>query len=170
MRIITEDNIDQIENMSFSNNIQKLTHNEHLNTKDTIEQVQKDIRVLLRESKGQKFVIEDTDEVIPPPPESPGYQPVTPDMPPPESPDYQPISPDSMHNSTDKESNLESSVESPQYIVGTPEFQPMTPPMSPVTAPENRPRGYFIDTPSDDESSPPIPAKFHSSYENIQRW
>ena len=157
MRIITEDNIDQIENMSFSNNIQKLTHNEHLNTKETIEQVQKDIRVLLRESKGQKFVIEDTEEVIPPPPESPGYQPVTPDMPPPESPDYQPISPDSMHNSTDKESNLESSVESPQYIVGTPEFQPMTPPMSPVTAPENRPRGYFIDTPSDDESSPPAP-------------
>ena len=64
MRIITEDNIDQIENLSFSKNIQKLTHTEHLDTKETIDQVQRDIRVLLRESNKGKFVIEDTEEYI----------------------------------------------------------------------------------------------------------
>jgi hypothetical protein len=148
MRIITEDNIDQIENMSFSNNIQKLTHNEHLDTKETIEQVQKDIRVLLRESKGQKFVIEDAEDSPEyHPAETPEFQPQTPEMPPPESPEFQPMTPDMPPP--------ESPGESPEYMVGTPEFQPMTPPMSPVTAPENRPKGYFIDTPSDSEYSPP---------------
>ena len=150
MRIITEDNIDQIENMSFSNNIQKLTHNEHLDTKETIEQVQKDIRVLLRESKGHKFVIEDVEDSPEyHPAETPEFQPQTPDMPPPESPGYQPMTPDMPPP--------ESPEESPEYMVGTPEFQPMTPPMSPVTAPETKPKGYFIDTPTDDESSPPAP-------------
>jgi len=154
MRIITEDNIDQIENLSFSKNIQKLTHTEHLDTKETIDQVQRDIRVLLRESNNGKFVIEDAEE-------PPAFQPQTPDMPPPESPSYHPITPDSMDNSTDKEPmsiSSESPEESPQYIVGTPEFQPMTPPMAPpMTPPETKRKGYFIDTPSDSEYSPPTP-------------
>ena len=153
MRIITEDNIDQIENLSFSKNIQKLTHTEHLDTKETIDQVQRDIRVLLRESNKGKFVIEDTEE-------TPVFQPQTPDMPPPDSPGYQPITPDSMNNSTDKEYVSESSDESIQYVIGTPEIEPMTPetpPASPGNLPiQNQPR-YLIDSPSDSESSPPPP-------------
>ena len=143
MRIITEDNIDQIENMSFSKNIQKLTHTEDLDTKETIDKVQRDIRVLLRESKDQPFVIEDSEDTPVPP--SPEYKPITPDMPPPDSPGYQPITPDMPPP--------ESSEESIQYVIGTPEFEPMTPETPPV---ENQ-TGYFIDSPSDSQSPPPAP-------------
>jgi hypothetical protein len=141
MRIITEDNIDQIENLSFSKNIQKLTHTEHLDTKETIDQVQRDIRVLLRESNNDKFVIEDVEA-------TPVFQPQTPDMPPPsESPELLPHTPD-MSPPEDA---------SPQYMVGTPEFQPMTPETTPFVSPQMMKRGQFMDTPSDDESSPPLP-------------
>jgi len=173
MRIITEDNIDQIENMSFSNNIQKLTHNEHLDTKETIEKIQQDIRKLLRESKTQKFVIEDNEDNednISSVPESPVYQPMTPEMPPLKIPDSE---------------NIE---ESPPYVVGTPTFQPvtppmtppmtptfqpvtppMTPPMTPVSNSEIRPKTFFVDTPSDDESSPPPPPPTDKIYKGGDR-
>uniref|UniRef100_A0A6C0IJB7 DNA-directed RNA polymerase n=1 Tax=viral metagenome TaxID=1070528 RepID=A0A6C0IJB7_9ZZZZ len=104
MRIITEDNINQIENMTFSKNIQRLMHAEHLDTKETLDQIQKDVAGALRQSNENKFIIEDAEidtpiipstPEMPPPNESPEYQPITPDMPPPaESPEYQPITPE----------------------------------------------------------------------------
>ena len=155
MRIITEENIDQLENMTFSKNIQKLMHTEKMDTKETIDQVQKDIRVLLRESQGQKFIIEDVEDSPEyHPAETPEFQPQTPDMPPPPdsaspqyvvgTPEFLPMTPDTPPPDS----------ASPQYVVGTPEFLPMTPDTPP---PVSSQKGRFIDTPSDDESIPPPP-------------
>lgn len=157
MRIITEENINQLENMTFSKNIQKLMHTTELDTKQTIEQVQRDIRVLLRQSKDDKFVIEDAED-------TPVFQPQTPDMPPPpDSPEYHPVESPKFLPTTPDMPPPDSA--SPQYIVGTPEFQPMTPETPPPPSPVTQPRGYFMDTPSDDESSlpPPPPGQPESS-------
>jgi DNA-directed RNA polymerase II subunit RPB2 len=140
MRIITEDNINQIENMTFSKNIQRLMHSEHLDTKETMDQIQKEVNMRLRQTNENKFVIED--EVV----ESPEYQPTTPEMPPPESPEYQPTTPE---------------MPPPE----SPEYQPTTPEMPPPGTPE-----YGIDqkAPSSYASSygtppPPPPGQPESS-------
>ena len=94
-----------------------------------------------------------------PPPESPAYYPVkSPDMPPPESPAYYPVKSPDMPPP-------ESPEESPQYIIGTPDFEPM----SPATAPITKPKGYFIDTPSDSENSPPTPPSLPNTPEKTYK-
>jgi hypothetical protein len=157
MRIITEDNIDQIENMSFSKNIQRLTHTENLDMKGTFDQIQKDITKIMRQTKENKFVIEDTDEVPSiqpitpegPPPSSPEYQPITPEGPPPSSPEYQPITPEERpgtptYNINEAAPSMYGSISSSDY------GSPPAPPSAPY--PENSSPSYHPITPEEDEA------------------
>ena len=157
MRIITEDNIDQIENMSFSKNIQRLTHTENLDMKGTFDQIQKDITKIMRQTKENKFVIEDTDEVPSiqpitpegPPPSSPEYQPITPEGPPPSSPEYQPITPEERpgtptYNINEAAPSMYGSISSSDY------GSPPAPPSAPY--PENSSPSYHPITPEENEA------------------
>ena len=90
MRIITEDNIEQLENMSFSNNIDLLLQRKNVDPKEIVQKIR---NTLSRNRENQnKFntplsidspVIEQ---------ESPSYHPITPELDE-ESPGYNPISP-----------------------------------------------------------------------------
>ena len=97
MRIITEENIDQLLSMSFSDNINKLMKSNEP-TKQLITKINSDINEIIRESLRRDIIIEspETPEIpepvqfaSTPTPESPPYAPETP----PESPPYAPETP-----------------------------------------------------------------------------
>ena len=111
MRIITEDNIQQLENMSFSKNINLLTADEKIEPKDIINQIKKAISKSGSDALNTpESIIENiptSPELSPPYPDtSPAYEtPISPNSPPypetspayegPESPPYEPTSPSS---------------------------------------------------------------------------
>jgi hypothetical protein len=116
MRIITEDNIQQLENMSFSKNIQKLTYNNDA----TPETIIKDIRMNLIRFRGTERQDRTPDSMVREPvhfaPGSPAYNP--------ESPPYAPGSP---------------AYESPDYPQTSPAYNPESPPYNPVFDPDSPP-------------------------------
>ena len=114
MRIITEDNIQQLENMSFSKNIQKLTKNDET-TPDTIIN---DIRLKLRRTQREPGTPLSIAEIMP---KSPEYAPGSPAY---ESPDYPQVSP---------------AYESPDYPQTSPAYNPESPPFAPEYNPESPP-------------------------------
>ena len=138
MRIITEDNISQIENMSYSKNIEKLM----MKPGATFDDVRARVNKILSEDKGALET-----PVSIPSPASPPYAPVSPESPPyapvsPESPPYAPVSPESppyapgspAYESTSSpqyapgsQSSPPYAPESPPYAPGSPAFNPMTP-------------------------------------------
>ena len=120
MRIITEDNIQQLENMSFSKNIKKLLHDDAA----TPETVITDIKMKLRKT------------------ELPGRTPVSPEFAPgsPESPPFAPGSP--AYNPESPPYNPES----PPY---NPVFDPDSPPFAPDLTPEERSPDFNPTTPDE---------------------
>jgi hypothetical protein len=137
MRIITEDNIQQLENMSFSKNIKKLLHDDAA----TPETVITDIKMKLRKTElpGRTPV---SPAFAPGSPESPLYAPGSPAYNP-ESPPYAPGSP--AYNP-----------ESPPYAPGSPAYNPESPPYapgSPAYNPESPP--YAPGSPAYNPESPP---------------
>ena len=111
MRIITEDNIQQLENMSFSKNINLLTADEKIEPKDIINQIK---QAISKSGSDALFTPESIIENVPTSPDfsppypetSPAYEsPTSPTSPPypetspayegPESPTYEPTSPSS---------------------------------------------------------------------------
>ena len=140
MRIITDENIDQIENMTNSVNIEKL-----LSDKMTSKEIVKEINNALKNKT--EFI--KTNVETPITPESPGYNPLSPyESPgyhlitPEDSPGYHPITPE----------------DSPGYQPMTPEDSPGYQPQSPNTPPPKQ-VGMLIDSPdSDDSYIPPPPS------------
>ena len=120
LRIITDDNIDQLENMSFSKNIDKLLFKENA-VGDVVRNIQnKIIMPVMNEIRDDSPY----DPVYAR--ESPAYAPESPDYPP-ESPDYPPESP-------------AYAPVSPAYAPVSPEYAPVSPayaPVSPAYAPES---------------------------------
>jgi DNA-directed RNA polymerase II subunit RPB2 len=122
MRIITEDNVDQLLSMSYSNNINKLMKS-NKTTAEVIGDYGADIRTkMMEEQKQAKRVMPQEQPIIPEPaiiettpvspdyaPESPGYGPPTPTQYSPGS--YYPNSPEYNPNS-------------PEYIPNSPEYNP----------------------------------------------
>ena len=137
MRIITEDNIQQLENMSFSKNIQKLLHD----STATPETIITDIKLKLRgtEVPGRTPV---SPAFIPVSPESPPYAPVSPAYNP-ESPPYAPGSP--AYNP-----------ESPPYAPGSPAYNPESPPYNPAYNPESPPFAPDFNPTTPDEAPPTV--------------
>jgi hypothetical protein len=119
IRIITEDNIDQLESMSFSQNIQTLLDDKEATPKSLIDSIQKRIT---------EKQIQRTDTPTPdtPTPETPPYAPFSPAYVP-GSPDYVPGSPDYVPGS-------------PAYVPGSPAYNPNSPaydPNSPADKPNS---------------------------------
>ena len=97
MRIITEANINQIENMTYSDNINKLANI------DDINELRNVIKNKLGENKGDDFKYEPET-----PEESPPYEPETPD----DSPPYKPETPEELK---DVDMEIEPNEDSPDY-------------------------------------------------------
>ncbi len=85
MRIITDDNIDQIANMTYSNNISKLTFDK--NPAQIVEQIRQELS-----GRKSAYGIMSTPESLVSPDESPAYNPISPGFPP-GSPGFPPGSP-----------------------------------------------------------------------------
>ena len=143
MRIITEDNISQIENMSYSKNIEKLM----MKPGATFDDVRASVNKTLGRDKG---VLETPDSL--PSPEfsdyssaSPAYNAMTPESPqyPQTSPAYNPMTPESQQ----------------QYTPSSPPFNPMTPespPFNPTTPDESPPDSIGSPASTTPEESPPM--------------
>jgi DNA-directed RNA polymerase II subunit RPB2 len=153
MRIITEDNLAQLESMSFSKNIERLTHIKGATSKTIIEMIQESLKqgkkegiFEKKEGKREPLVLpafaREYQEVppppmyypaspdFPPPPDSPRYDPVSPDFPPPsDSPRYDPVSPD-FPPPPDSPRYDAVSPDSPRYDTASPDFPPPSPEVS----------------------------------------
>ena len=134
------DNIQQLENMSFSKNIKKLLHDDAA----TPETVITDIRLKLRKTEVPGRTPVSPAFAPGSPSTSPVYNPESPDYPPtspaynPESPDYPPTSP--AYNP-----------ESPQYPQTSPAYNPESPPYNSVFDPDSPP---FVPDLTPEERSP----------------
>ena len=165
MRIITEDNIEQIENMSYSNNIEKVTNGKIKSSESLITSIQQ----LLKEKLKDRINTPDENDFTPTSPEynpnspynpeSPAYNPNSPYNS--ESPAYNPISP--AYNPTSPTYPPGSPLynpTSPTYPPGSPAYNPQTPSISPPYAPtsmENTTDKEVITDSSMDSYIPPPP-------------
>jgi DNA-directed RNA polymerase II subunit RPB2 len=182
MRLITDDNIDQMLNMSYSTNINKLLNDNDENLSKVINKYVTSVN----ENKNKKGDNKDAESVeneavgwddkentptseasptspeipgespeypavLPPSeqtPESPLYQPATPDYPPPQSPLYQPTSPDYPPPQSPLYQPTSPDYPPPQ----TPEYQPTTPDYPPPQTPEYQPTTPDYPPPLSDQS------------------
>jgi len=171
MRLITDDNIDQLESMSFSNNISKLLGEEKVSIKDLNFQNYK----LIREASGKPIPLakeatpdkEEEDSATPTPTPEP-YEwdekqgivqtAIAPDSPlytqspqyAPQSPQYVPQNPQYVQDSPPPQS--------PQYVPQSPQYVPQSPqyvPQSPQYVPQSPP------------VTPPMPTIVQESIENV---
>ena len=127
MRIITEDNISQIENMSYSKNIEKLM----MKPGATFDDVRASVNKTLGRDKG---VLETPESIASiPSPETPPYAPG--------SPAYNPMSPESPQYPQTSPAYNPMTPESQQYSPGSPPYNPMGPesPQFNPTTPESPP-------------------------------
>jgi len=135
MRIITDENVDQLTSMSYSNNINKLLKTEEKDIKNIISMYTADISKKI--DNINKFNIPQENPVLPTgetPPENEnndyGY--------PPQSPVYNPDSPDYNIDATKiiPRSPDYSPVDSPDYQPNSPDYNPESPPYNPQEAPK----------------------------------
>jgi hypothetical protein len=159
MRIITEDNIDQLVNMSYSNNI-----NELLKSKENLEELANSYKGMImgkRRELYSKPVQKNIPKEAPEYPEikmeeTPEFKPVTPSF----SPESPPFAPDSQPNT-----------DSPPFAPGSPAYNPTSdsppfapgsPAYNPVTGKEYTPtpesQGYNPNTPSSPPYAPESPS------------
>jgi len=181
MRIITEDNIDQLLSMSFSNNITKLMDlPDNTELKDVIDKYVTDI-------KQQQYYVyqKDSPRVTPELPEpvkieseveSPPYAPYSPAYAPssdeiyqsynPDSPQYMPGSPAYAPNSNSNKSDAVS----PAYIPSDSPtaYNPNLPVYQPVLAPVTPPPAQIF-TPQSPTSPPPLIAITQGQTENLSQ-
>jgi DNA-directed RNA polymerase II subunit RPB2 len=117
LRIITDDNIEQIENMSFSKNIDLLLRKEDITVESIVKAMDKTVR---EGNRKEKIVAPDNNELEGFIPEK-VFQPISPDYPP-DSPAYVPMTPENLsYNSPVFNPN------SPDYPSESPAYVPMTP-------------------------------------------
>jgi hypothetical protein len=135
MRIITEDNIDQLINMSYSNNI-----NELLKSKENLEELANSYKGMIMGKKRELYskpVQKNVPKEVPEYPEikmeeTPEFKPVTPSFSP-ESPpfasDSQPNTPSSppfVPGSPAYNPNMQPNTDSPSFALGSPAYNPNT--------------------------------------------
>jgi DNA-directed RNA polymerase beta subunit len=120
MRIITEENVDQLLSMSYSNNINKLMKNDD-NASEVIKKINDDIKKVLREPVRYNNYFET--------PEIP--EPAIIETPPTESPPYAPYSP-----AYEPGSETNSDATSPAYNPESSPYNPESPAYNPETPPD----------------------------------
>jgi DNA-directed RNA polymerase II subunit RPB2 len=140
MRIITDENVDQLMSMSYSNNIAKLLHKPDDLSKEETEKMIKDFVATMNMNVQSimKHQVDEKPEIPTPveevdiklsesPPYAPNSPPYAPNSPPyaPNSPPYAPNSPPYAPNSPPYEPN------SPPYAPNSPPYAPNSPPYEP---------------------------------------
>jgi hypothetical protein len=156
MRLITEDNIQQLENMSFSKNIDKLLSIENTNPKNVVNMIQKRLYATMVNEREKKKLVEKYG--APPTPEkSPQYPDTSPAYNPSydEFDDYSRSSPP--YNPNSPTYHPESPVYDPNYNPdGSPPFYPVSPEEPPPkflpTSPDEPPPKF---SPHSPEEGPP---------------
>ena len=142
MRIITEDNIEQIENMSFSDNIDLLLQEKNVDPRIIVQKIRNKLQRTVNLDTPQSVIQPETPEASPgynpmTPQDSPGYNPMTPQN----SPSYHPITPE----------------DSPGYQLNTPEFTPQTPNTPPPLSNAPNVNYYPLDVNSMSSNNSTIP-------------
>ena len=167
MRIITEDNIDQLINMSYSNNI-----NELLKSKENLEELASTYKGMIYGKKRELYarpVSKNVPKEVPEYPEikmeeTPEFKPMTlsfsPESPPfaSDSPAYNPNTDSSPPFATGSPAYNPDTVSSPPYAPGSPAYNPNTDSSSPLFEPQSPsfspPQQLQPQSPS---NSPPFP-------------
>jgi hypothetical protein len=164
MRIITEDNIDQLVNMSYSNNINKLLKDDSEKISQTFMRYNQDISGKLQQQPGTQRLLTPSAEFAPsqpssddsvpyatgspayvPPYSSPEYNPNSPQYNP-NSPKYDPNSPQYDPNSPKYDPN------SPEYAPGSPAYNPNSPEYHPISSDESSSKKFSPHSPEE----PPV--------------
>ena len=146
MRIITDDNVDQLMSMSYSNNINKLLKNKDPINEKTFKDYSYNVRQLLREQEQKRIAIKEIPVEEPQFPE-PATIETSENMTPSEqvSPEFVPKTP----SDYESQNSLENP-NSPAYAPGSPAYAPGSPanvPGSPANVPGSP--AYAPQTPSD---------------------
>ena len=132
MRIITEDNIEQLENLTFSKNINLLLHDMDITPQNIVNQIKRGIMNTKPDIKTPQQPIAPINKESPDFPEtSPAYQ---------ESPDYPNVSPAYEPKEDVLTDIIKKSASSPPYnpfVSESPPFNPTTPDYSPSDSFEN---------------------------------
>ena len=167
MRIITEDNIDQLINMSYSNNI-----NELLKSKENLEELASTYKGMIYGKKRELYarpVSKNVPKEVPEYPEikmeeTPEFKPMTPSFSPEsppfasDSPAYNPNTDSSPPFATGSPAYNPDTVSSPPYAPGSPAYNPNTDSSSPLFEPQSPsfspPQQLQPQAPS---NSPPFP-------------
>ena len=133
MRIITEDNIQQLENMSYSKNIDKLMKTDNVTAQILVHDIKTAIREPITDKYGNIVRLEETSPenlLIYKEPETPPYAPVSPPYAP-ISPPYAPVSPPYAPTETELDEYIKDA-----QAQGSPLFSPTSPayvPSSPTS-------------------------------------
>jgi DNA-directed RNA polymerase II subunit RPB2 len=155
MRIITEDNIEQLESMSFSNNIDLLLNKKDVHVRDIV----RDIKSTL-----QKETNVDTPLSI----EETPVEKKTED----DSPVYNPLSPYHSYEKKETPAYTPYYDKTPEYVVGSPDYTPGTPNYPPQATQDSpsyhpiTPDKDSISTVSTDGSIPPPPPPMSETPDN----
>ena len=166
MRIITDDNVDQLLSMSYSNNINKLLHDESNENKDVLikEYVSKINASQVR--KYEQYKREETPEMpsetefhsnetppeeISPPQESPPYAPD--DSPPQDSPPYAPKTPEEESPEEISPPYAPNEIPQPNEIPNETNEIPQYSIQLPVNSDQSSPSDTILDVPSNEEKS-----------------
>ena len=161
LRIITEDNIDQITNMTSNANVEKLT-SKGKDTKNLMQMIRENIRkskrdVIVSPEELQNTMMSPPSHDMDDEDKSESYHPITPDDDDEKSESYHPMTPDM------DDENF------PGTPSGTPpgaKVIPESPAYAP-TSPDYPPKGYAMDS-SEDSFIPPPPPPEEDSEESIQ--
>jgi hypothetical protein len=150
MRIITEDNIDQLINMSYSNNI-----NELLKSKENLEELASSYKGMIYGKKRELYARPVSKNI---PKEVPEY----PEIKMEETPEFKPMTPSFSPESPPFASDSQPNTDSPPYAPESPAYNPMTdsPPFalgSPAYNPNSDSPAYNPNTPSSPPYAPGSP-------------
>jgi len=158
MRIITDDNIDQLMSMSYSNNINKLLQNDDTNVKQLITEYSHKMRTRVNENSAKKSEAENNQQRM-------NNQMTPPDMSS-ESVEYAVGSPAYQNYSSNEPPNNDSN--SPMYVVGSPAYQGHSPEgPSPSAFPGSNSPAYVVGSPAYQGHSPEgLPPSFPGSESN----
>jgi hypothetical protein len=169
MRVITDDNLEQVENMAYSKNMEKLTHIKDMKPRDLIEAIKKRLG-----DKSGKIDISTPDAFVDKTPSptyptdvSPAYQPGSNEIP--EGIEYNPLSNNPDSPVYDPNSPVYNP-NSPQYAPGAITYAADSPPYAPgaITyaddSPPYRPNEEYVYSPHSPEEGPPSKGGGGSNY------
>ena len=189
MRIITENNIDQLMNMSYSNNINKLLQNDSGDLNNLITQYKSNLQSKIRkeqeDDRTKTHKLMKIDEKQTPPsegespefgPGSPAYNPHSPEFAPgspqfaPHSPEFGPGSPAyNPHSPEFAPGSPQYNPQSPQYAPGSPQYNPQSPQYAPGSPEDEAHTPEGLPPPLQPLANPELKSQYEALPENDKK-